>query len=254
MKIYSIALNTIREAIRSRILYLLLIFALLMIVSSRIVSLLTVGDELKITKDIGLISISFFGVLMAVFIGIGLVSKEIEKRTIYNIISKPIQRYQFLLGKYFGLLLTLLINIGVMTILFLVVIYFKSGSWELSLLKAITLFFFELLIIIAVAILFSTFTTPILSSVFTLAIYLMGQLTPNLLLLREKVGGIIGRTILLILYYLLPNLQNLNIKNEMVHNIAINNQFIFFAIAYSLTYSTVIMLLAILLFQKKDFI
>jgi ABC-type transport system involved in multi-copper enzyme maturation permease subunit len=225
-----------------------------MIVSSRIVSLLTVGDELKITKDIGLISISFFGVLMAVFIGIGLVSKEIEKRTIYNIISKPIQRYQFLLGKYFGLLLTLLINIGVMTILFLVVIYFKSGSWELSLLKAITLFFFELLIIIAVAILFSTFTTPILSSVFTLAIYLMGQLTPNLLLLREKVGGIIGRTILLILYYLLPNLQNLNIKNEMVHNIAINNQFIFFAIAYSLTYSTVIMLLAILLFQKKDFI
>lgn len=191
---------------------------------------------------------------MAVFIGIGLVSKEIEKRTIYNIISKPIQRYQFLLGKYFGLLLTLLINIGVMTILFLVVIYFKSGSWELSLLKAITLFFFELLIIIAVAILFSTFTTPILSSVFTLAIYLMGQLTPNLLLLREKVGGIIGRTILLILYYLLPNLQNLNIKNEIVHNIAINNQFIFFAIAYSLTYSTVIMLLAILLFQKKDFI
>jgi ABC-type transport system involved in multi-copper enzyme maturation permease subunit len=254
MKIYSIALNTIREAIRSRILYLLLIFALLMIASSRIVSLLTVGDELKIIKDIGLMSISFFGVLMAVFIGIGLVSKEIEKRTIYNIISKPIQRYQFLLGKYFGLLLTLLINIGVMTILFLVVIYFKSGLWELNLLKAIVLFFFELLIIIAVAILFSTFTTPILSSVFTLAIYFMGQLTPNLLLLREKVGGIIGRTILLLLYYLLPNLQNLNIKNEIVHNIAINNQFIFFAIAYSLTYSTVIMLLAILLFQKKDFI
>jgi ABC-type transport system involved in multi-copper enzyme maturation permease subunit len=254
MKVYSIALNTIREAIRSRILYLLLIFALLMIASSRIVSLLTVGDELKIIKDIGLISISFFGVLMAVFIGIGLVSKEIEKRTIYNIISKPIQRYQFLLGKYFGLLLTLLINIGVMTLLFLVVIYFKSGLWELNLLKAIVLFFFELLIIIAVAILFSTFTTPILSSVFTLAIYLMGQLTPNLLLLREKVSGIIGRTILLILYYLLPNLQNLNIKNEIVHNIAMNNQFIFFAIAYSLTYSTVIMLLAILLFQKRDFI
>jgi ABC-type transport system involved in multi-copper enzyme maturation permease subunit len=254
MKIYSIALNTIREAIRSRILYLLLIFALLMIASSRIVSLLTVGDELKIIKDIGLISISFFGVLMAVFIGIGLVSKEIEKRTIYNIISKPIQRYQFLLGKYFGLLLTLLINIGIMTILFLIVIYFKSGSWELSMLKAIMLFFFELIIIIAVAILFSTFTTPILSSVFTLAIYIMGQLTPNLLLLREKGSGIIARTTLLILYYLLPNLQNLNIKNEIVHNIAISNQFIFFAVAYSLTYATVVMLLAILLFQKKDFI
>jgi ABC-type transport system involved in multi-copper enzyme maturation permease subunit len=254
MKVYSIALNTIREAIRSRILYLLLIFALLMIASSRIVSLLTVGDELKIIKDIGLISISFFGVLMAVFIGIGLVSKEIEKRTIYNIISKPIQRYQFLLGKYFGLLLTLLINIAIMTLLFLVIIYLKSGLWELNLLKAIVLFFFELLIIIAVAILFSTFTTPILSSVFTLAIYFMGHLTPNLLLLREKVSGIIGRTILLVLYYLLPNLQNLNIKNEIVHNIAINNQFIFFAITYSLTYSTVIMLLAILLFQKRDFI
>jgi len=254
MKIYSIAVNTMREAIRNRILYLLLIFALLMILSSRIVSLLTVGDELKIIKDIGLISISFFGVLMAVFIGIGLVSKEIEKRTIYNIISKPVQRYEFLLGKFLGLIITILLNITIMTAVFLFIIFLKSGSWDFSILKALLLFFFELLIVIAVALLFSTFTTPILSSVFTLAVYIMGHLSSNMLALRERISGAIGRAVCTVLYYLLPNLQNLNIKNEVVHNIAVSPQFILFAIAYSLAYSAVIMLLAIILFQKKDFI
>jgi len=225
-----------------------------MITSSRILSLLTVGDELKIIKDVGLVSITFFGVLMAVFIGIGLVSKEIEKRTIYNIISKPVQRHQFLLGKFLGLLLTIFINIAIMTLVFLSIIYLKSGSWEFGVLKAILLFFFELIIIISMAILFSTFTTPILSSVFTLALFIMGHLSPNLLLLRERISGALGRTICLVLYYLLPNLQNLNIKNEIVHNIAVSPQFILFAIAYSLAYSIIIILLAILLFQKKDFI
>ena len=254
MKVYPIALNTFREAIRDRILYLLLFFALLMIVSSRIVSLLTVGEESKIIIDIGLSAISLFGVLMAVLIGITLVSREIEKRTIYNILSKPIRRYQFLLGKYGGLLLTILIMDLIMSFGLLLTLYFKSGRFELHLLLAMGLFFFELFIITAFAILFSTFTTPILSSIFTLAVYVVGHLSWNLLALKERITSFWGKNICLLLYYLLPNLESFNIKNEVVHQLAVGWKTILLAVGYSVSYSVVILLLATLIFQRRDFI
>ena len=254
MKVYPIALNTFREAIRDRILYLLLFFALLMIFSSRIVSLITVGEETKIIIDIGLSAISIFGVLMAVLIGIGLVSREIEKRTVYNILSKPIRRYQFLLGKYGGLLLTILIMDLIMSFGLLLTLYFKSGRFELSLLLAVALFFCELFVVTAFAILFSTFTTPILSSIFTLAIYVVGHLSWNLLALKERVTSALGKGLCLALYYLLPNLENFNLKNEVVHNLAVGWKTILLAFGYGISYSMVILLLAALIFQRKDFV
>ena len=254
MKVYPIALNTFREAIRDRILYLLLFFALLMIFSSRIVSLITVGEETKIIIDIGLSAISVFGVLMAVLIGISLVSREIDKRTIYNIFSKPIRRYQFLLGKYGGLLLTILIMDLIMAFGLLLTLYFKSGRFELTLLLAVVLFFCELLIITAFAIFFSTFTTPILSSIFTLALYAVGHLSWNLLALKERITSLWGKSLCLLLYYLLPNLENFNIKNEVVHNLAVGWKTILLAIGYGISYSLVILLLATLIFQRRDFV
>ncbi|TKJ28282.1 hypothetical protein CEE39_10185 [bacterium (candidate division B38) B3_B38] len=254
MKVYPIALNTFREAIRDRILYLLLFFALLMIFTSRIASLLTVGEESKIIIDVGLSAISFFGVLMAILIGITLVSREIEKRTIYNILSKPIRRYQFLLGKYAGLLLTILIMDFIMTLGLLLTLYFKSGRFELHLLLAMGLFFCELFIITAFAIFFSTFTTPILSSIFTLAIYAVGHLSWNLLALKERIASFWGKALCFMLYYLLPNLENFNIKNEVVHQLTIGWKTVLLAIGYGISYSVVIILLATLIFQRRDFV
>jgi ABC-type transport system involved in multi-copper enzyme maturation permease subunit len=254
MKVYSIAINTFREAIRNRVLYLLLIFALLMIGSSRILSMLTVGDESKIIKDLGLSAISIFGVLLSVFIGVGLLSREIERRTIYNILSKPIYRHQFLLGKYLGLLLTILITIGIMAAEFLVLVYLKTGSWELSLIWGVVLIFFELVIITAFAVLFSSFTTPILSSVFTLSIFAVGHLSKNFLLLRERVTTQIGKTLFSFFYYLLPNLENLNIKTQLVHHLPITPELIPFAIAYSMTYAAIVLFLANLIFQRRSFV
>src|SRR5215467_3433921 len=123
MKVLSIALNTFRENLRDKLLYNLLIFALLMIGSSLILMRLTLGEFHRLILDIGLGSINFFGVLIAIFVGIGLVSKEIEKKTIYTIVSKPVARFQFLLGKYLGLSLTLLINTAIMTVGLLAVLY-----------------------------------------------------------------------------------------------------------------------------------
>lgn len=254
MRVYPIALNTFREAIRDRVLYLLLFFALVMIFTSRIASLLTVGEESKIIIDIGLSAISFFGVLMAVLIGITLVSREIEKKTIHNILSKPIRRYQFLLGKYGGLLLTILIMDFIMTLGLLLTLYFKSGRFEFSLLLAMGLFFCELLIITAFAIFFSTFTTPILSSVFTLAVYVVGHLSWNLLALKERIASFWGKALCTLLYYLLPNLENFNIKNEVVHQLSVGWKTVFLAIGYGISYSVVILLLATLIVQRKDFV
>ncbi|MDH5715453.1 MAG: ABC transporter permease subunit, partial [Candidatus Aminicenantes bacterium] len=237
-----------------RVLYLLLFFALVMIFTSRIASLLTVGEESKIIIDIGLSAISFFGVLMAVLIGITLVSREIEKKTIHNILSKPIRRYQFLLGKYGGLLLTILIMDFIMTLGLLLTLYVKSGRFEFSLLLAMGLFFCELLIITAFAIFFSTFTTPILSSVFTLAVYIVGHLSWNLLALKERITSFWGKALCTLLYYLLPNLENFNIKNEVVHQLSVGWKTVFLAIGYGISYSVVIILLATLIVQRKDFV
>src|SRR5712691_10854438 len=117
-----IALNTFKENLRDKILFNLVVFGLLLIGSSILLSTLTIGEQATIIKDVGLGSISLFGTLIAIFVGIGLVSKEIEKRTIYTIIAKPLRRYQFLLGKYFGLTLTLFVNIAIMVMGFFLIL------------------------------------------------------------------------------------------------------------------------------------
>src|SRR5207253_11226608 len=154
-RITVIALNTFRETLRDKILYNLVFFGLLLIGSSILLSTLTIGEQVKIIEDIGLASINLFGVIIAIFVGIGLVSKEIEKRTIYSIIAKPVPRYLFLLGKYSGLALTLFVNVSIMAAGFFLALLASGVTVQLALLKAIGLIFMELLVITAVAVLFS---------------------------------------------------------------------------------------------------
>jgi len=252
-KVYYIAINTFMEAVRDRVLYLLLAFALLMILSSRILSLLTVGDESKIIKDLGLSSISIFGVLIAIFVGIGLVYKEIEKKTIYTIISKPISRSQFLVGKYLGLLLTIFINVAIMSAGLLLLLFIHSGVWELHLLKAVLLIFCETIVITAFAILFSTFSTPMLSAIFTLSVYVIGHITENLYGFTHALEEQSVRFFCSVAYYMLPNLQHFDIKAEVVYEVPIGSDFIFYSLLYCLLYSTITILFANLIFSRRDF-
>jgi len=251
-KIYSIALNTFREAVRDRILYLLLVFSLLMIICSRVISLLTIGSEEKIVKDIGLSAINIFSVLIAVFVGVGLVFKEIEKKTIYTIVSKPIERYQFIVGKYLGLTATILINMIIMTAVFYVVMVIQGYS-DFNLGKAIILTFFEILVVTAVAVLFSSFSTPILSSVFTVSIYIVGHLSWSFLLLRNYMKGASGRALCTFLYYIFPNLEYFNVRGDVVNKIAIEGGYIFFAAAYGIGWSLILIIIASIIFQNRNF-
>lgn len=261
MKIFAIAINTFKEAIRDRILYNLLFFALLMIGSSILLATLTIGEQNKIIKDLGLASTNLFGVLIAVFLGIGLVSKEIEKRTIYTIVSKPVHRYEFILGKYLGLILTLLVNTVVMASGVYLVLMINDWRWnldylgriDLSLLKAFILIFIELLVITAVALMFSTFTTSTLAALFTLSIFVIGHLTVDLKALSAKMETTSLRGFLNLLYYLLPNLENFNIKGKVVHNIEISPFYITFSVIYGLLYASALIFLSVIIFQRRNF-
>ena len=252
-RIMVIALNTFKENLRDKILYNLVFFGLMLIGSSILLGSLTIGEQDKITKDLGLASINAFGVLIAIFVGIGLVSREIEKRTIYSIIAKPVPRYQFLLGRYSGLALTLFVNTAIMTVGFVLVLLLASVSLDVGLMKAIGLIFLELILITAVAIMFSTFTTPTLSATFSLAIYVIGHLTGDLKALGDRLDNDLVSGVLNFLYYILPNLEYFNIKSEAVHGIPISSSYLLMTVSYGATYAAFVMVAACMIFQRRDF-
>jgi ABC-type transport system involved in multi-copper enzyme maturation permease subunit len=254
MKIQAIALNTFKETIRDRILFLLLFFAAVFIVFSRLLALLTVGDRVKIIKDVGLSSISLFGVLMAILMGTGLVYKEIDKKTIYTLLSKPIHRYQFILGKFFGLVLTLFLMLLLMSLVYLIVVFLHTFQIEWKMLIAIFFIFVELLLITSVAILFSCFSTPILSSVFSLSFYLIGHVSWGLETLIQKVKPGFGKTLAQIFYTFLPDLENFNFKTEIVHDLPIPSNIYSFSLLYGIFYTLFMLVLAMLIFRRRDFI
>lgn len=254
MKIKTIALNTFKEAVRDRILYLLLFFAAVSLIFSRVLALLTVGDRVKIVKDVGLSSISLFGMLMAIMIGTGLVYKEIDKKTIFTLLSKPIQRWQFLLGKFFGLAITLFVLTLLMSLIFLIILFFHTFRIEGKILIAILFIFLELVLITAVAILFSCFSTPILSSLFSLAFYLIGHLSWGMDTLIQRTKSGTGRLFLRGLYTFLPDLENFNFKTEVVQGLTVEPRFYLFSAVYGLVYTFFILLLAVLIFRKRDFV
>lgn len=253
MRILSIALNTFRENLREKLLYNLLIFALLMIGSSIIVSRLTLGDFERLILDIGLASINIFGVLIAIFVGIGLVSKEIEKKTIYTIVSKPVPRYEFLIGKFCGLAITLFVNTCVMVAGLLLVLWFMKVPVEAILFKSLTLIYLECLVVTAVALLFSTFSSATLSAIFTLAIYVIGHLSGDLRLFGKKFMGDLGQGVLNALYYTLPNLERFNLKGHVIHHLDFSAADMALTLAYGLTYAAMLLLIASMIFQKRDF-
>jgi len=261
VRIRAIAINTFKEAIRDKILYNLLFFALLMIGASLLLATLTVGEQSKIIIDIGLASINIFGVLIAVFLGIGLISKEIEKRTIYNIIAKPVPRYQFLMGKYIGLLLTIVVNTIIMGVGLYLVLISNELSWGHSIFnvnfdiwKAIYLILIELMVITAIALLFSTFSSSsTLSAIFTIAIYLIGHLTEELKLIGDNLQNFIAKKVINFFYYLLPNLDNFNVKGRVVYGLEVSGIYLSLVTLYGIFYIAVMLFLSGIIFQRRDF-
>jgi ABC-type transport system involved in multi-copper enzyme maturation permease subunit len=247
----AIATHTFKEAIRDRILVLFVVFAVLLMASSTVLSWLTVGSELKIVTDIGLAALTFFGMLLAVFIGITLVHKEVEKRTIYAVLAKPVPRWVFLFGKYLGLMLTLAVVLGLMAIFYLALVTWKGGTFPAHLLPAIWLTYLEVSVITSVAILFSCFTTPMLAAVFTLGTFLLGHLSWGLRELSAELSGP-ASWLAIGIYYLLPNLETFNVRPQVVHDLALPRGYLLESFIYAAAYTIGMLLLAVILFRRRD--
>ncbi len=253
MKIHPVAVNTFKEAIRDKILYVILVFSILTIGSVWLINPLSLGEFEKITKDLGLASISFFGLLISVFVGTRLVYEEIAKKTLYTILPKPVERWEFIIGKYFGLVLVLLLTIAVMTIFFFLITFFNIGEMDFNLLSAIFLTFIELGVITAIAVFFSSFTSPILSAIFTIGIFIAGHLSRDLNALAKMTESTATVVVCKILYYILPNLSNFNVRGEVVHHVPITLEYVLLSVLYGLLYCSIVLIVSIQIFKRKNF-
>jgi ABC-type transport system involved in multi-copper enzyme maturation permease subunit len=255
-RISAIARNAFREAVRDRVLYNLVFFVLLLIVGSIFLGELSDAQESKIIIDLGLSAMLLFGAFISIFVGVGLVYKEIERRTIYAIFSKPVGRGEFLVGKYLGLCLTLLVNVVVMGIgLSLALLYVRRG-WEapaLNIWPAIMLIYVELMILTAVAILFSSFSSPALSALLTFFVFIIGHFSADLKTFAVSMGTTSARYLFSALFYLLPNLSNYSYITPAAHGQTPPPAMFFASLAYALIYITVLLAAATLIFNRRNF-
>ncbi len=253
MRIQAILTNTIRQAIRDRVLYSLLIFGLLMILSAVVIGRLSLGEDVKIIKDFGLGCISLFGVLIAIFVGVDLVYREVTSRTVYTLLSKPICRWEFLLGEYLGLMLTVLMNVVVMALCLEFIVWLRTAEVDLVLFQAIGLMVFEFMLVASVAILFSTFLSRTLSTFMTLAVFVSGHMTHDLVDLGRQTGSLWIERVTLAVYYLLPDLEAFNIRSQVVQGVKIASIDLWMSMAYGMLYLAGVFLIALKIFQHKDF-
>jgi len=252
-RIWVLASNTYREAVRDKLLYNLLLFAALMIASSILLAQVQIGKDDRIYRDVGLSAISFFGVLIAIFVGINLVHKELSTKTIYTMLAKPVRRWEFLLGKYFGLLTLLAVEVAIMSACFLGVLVWTGAEFHIGLVWSIALIYCELALVTAIAMFFSSFTTPYLSGMFTIALWIIGHLLADLRAFGSKSEMPGLRELLEALYWTLPNLDRLDIKADASAGKPIDLARVGFAALYAWLYSFVLMSGAMLLFQRRDF-
>lgn len=252
-RIWVLASNTYREAVRDKLLYNLLLFAALMIGSSILLAQIQIGKDDRVYRDVGLSSIAFFGVLIAIFVGINLVHKELSTKTVYTMLAKPVRRWEFLLGKYFGLLSLLAVEVAIMSACFLGVLVWTGATFDVGLLWSILLIYCELSLVTAIAMFFSSFTTPYLSGMFTIALWIIGHLLGDLRAFGSKSDLPGLRGLLETLYWTLPNLDRLDIKADASAGKTIELARVGFAALYAWLYSFVLMSGAIVLFQRRDF-
>jgi ABC-type transport system involved in multi-copper enzyme maturation permease subunit len=255
-KIRVIALNTFRESVRDRVLYNLILFVLILVGASVFISELSVDQESKFTGTLALSAMLVFGALIAIFIGVGLVYKEIDKRTIYNLLSKPVHRHELIIGKYLGLCMTLLVNSAVMMLGTEAALLYVNGGFvplHVTALAAGYLIYLELALLVAVALMFSTFTTPMLATLFSFAVYVIGHFSGDLRLAAAISDSAVVRGLLTALYYLIPNLSNFGFITEASHGHVVPLRMAVSATIYALVYICILLSASVLIFQRRNF-
>jgi ABC-type transport system involved in multi-copper enzyme maturation permease subunit len=250
-----VALNTFREAVRDRVLYNLVFFALLMMAAAILVGQVSIGIEEEVIKTLGLSAISVIGLLIAVFIGVGLVYKEMDKRTLYALLAKPVRRWEFLLGKFGGLVLTLAVNTLAMAAgLFAALFYVKHHleRTDAVLLIAIYFILLKLMLVVALALLFSCYSTPLLAILYTTAFYVVGLFVEEMRTFHLATAGPAMQSLLRGLSYVLPNFENFDVMAAAAHGTKIPGALILQNTAYAALYSGIVLFVAAAVFSRRN--
>ena len=247
-KIYLIATNTFREIIRDKILYTIFIFAVLMILSAKSVGTISMKQEAKLTVDFGFAMIEIFNLIIALFVGSSLIFKEVEKKLVYFLFSKPISKTDFILGKFLGLSFVLIVLNLIMSALFLALVGFN-----LAYLLVLSFIFLQSLLILAVILFFSTFTSPIITLFLSFLVYLIGHITINLKLFALYNGSNFFKLFAEGIYLIMPNLNLLNLKNQVIYEISFHNTALLISFLYTALYIALLLILTIIIFRKKEF-
>ncbi len=244
--------NTYREALRDRVLYVLIFFAIVAIGASKAIGWLSIGQDIKIVRDISLSAMSLFGVLISIFVGTNLVFKEVERRTIYTILARPISREVFILGKYFGLMSILFVTIVLMTLGLSLYLLILGDVPDIPLFVSIMMIYVELGVITAIALLLSSLTSPILGAIIVFFIYFLGHGTGILEDLPDPVNTPVVAFLMKFIFYVFPNLETFNLRGYAAYGIPVPPGKIFLGLVYGTAYSTAMIFLAALAFRRKD--
>jgi ABC-type transport system involved in multi-copper enzyme maturation permease subunit len=249
-----IASNTFREAVRDRVLYNLIAFALLMTGAAILVGQISIDIERLVVINLGLTAMSLFGMVIAIFIGIGLVSKEIERRTLYTVLSRPVRRYEFIVGKFFGLAGTLVVNASCMAIGVFAALLYVSRHFERAdgwVLVACYFIILQFVIITALALLFSSFSSPVLSAVFAFSLFVIGSFAEDLRHFAGMTHGVV-RWLATGAAYLVPNFSALNVISSVAHQQPVSGQLVLYNTAYALVYVAMALCGAVLIFERRN--
>jgi len=251
-RLWALASNTFREAVRDRILYSILFFAVGVLVMSVAVQEITIGDQDHVVRSVAQGAIDVFGALIAMFLGISLVYKEIERKTVYSILSKPVPRWTFVLGKYLGLVLTLGVEVIILTLLYTVMMMIQQHFPPPVLFVSMGALMLELMLLTAWATLFSTFSTPTTAAAFTLAVYVIGHLADDIWLFGSQAQSQALREAARTLYWVLPNFELFSLRVEAVNEQDIPWQRLWAAAGYGLAYTSAVLAVAVAVFRNRD--
>jgi ABC-type transport system involved in multi-copper enzyme maturation permease subunit len=253
--VQTVAANTFREAVRDRVLYNLVFFALLMMGAAILVGQISIGIEQDVIVSLGLSAISVIGIFIAVFLGVALVSREMDKRTLYALLAKPVKRWEFLLGKFFGLVMTLTVNTAAMAAGLYIALWtvkhplLKSDAF---ILVAVYLILLKLALIVALALLFSCFTTPFLAILFSAGIYVAGLFAADLRTIHGVDLDPGALRLMRGISYLLPNFQNFNVMSTVVHGRDVPAAIVWHATLYAILYIAIVLTGAAVVFSRRN--
>lgn len=251
-QVWPLAINTFREAVRDRVLYSILFFAVGVLALSLVIDDLTIGDQAKVVRSVAQGAVDVFGSIIAMFLGVSVIHKELERKTVYTVLSRPLPRWTFVLGKYAGLMVTLVVVITVLVAVYSAFMLVRGDAPDLTLFVSMAMLVLELGLLTAWATLFSAYSAPTTAAAFTLAVFVIGHLADDIWLFGSQADAESVRAVARALYWVLPNFEVFSIRDAAVHKDAVPWDRIGPGVLYGLGYTTAVLAGAMAVFQRKD--